>query len=68
VVQKIYDSRTTAGSSEAATRAILNDKVDVLMAQGTPDTTNRPTSESLCGPLGIEPDADRGPVARSGRQ
>ena len=47
VVQKIYDSKgTTAGSSEAANRAILSDKVDVLMAQGTPDTTNAPSD--LC--------------------
>ncbi len=34
---KIYDSKSTvAGSAEAATRAILQDKVDFLMAQGTP--------------------------------
>jgi len=44
---KIYDSKgTMAGSGEAATRAILQDKVDVLMAQGTPDTTNAPSD--LC--------------------
>ena len=43
----IYDSKgTAAGSAEAATRAILNDKVDVVMAQGTPDTTNAPSD--LC--------------------
>jgi branched-chain amino acid transport system substrate-binding protein len=41
---KIYDSKSTvAGSAEAATRAILSDKVDFLMAQGTPDTTNAPS-------------------------
>ena len=44
---KIYDSKgTAAGSGEAATRAILDDKVDVVMAQGTPDTTNAPSD--LC--------------------
>lgn len=44
---EIYDSKgTAAGSGEAATRAILEDKVDVLMAQGTPDTTNAPSD--LC--------------------
>jgi branched-chain amino acid transport system substrate-binding protein len=44
---KIYDSKSTvAGSAEAATRAILQDKVDFLMAQGTPDTTNAPAD--LC--------------------
>lgn len=44
---KIYDSKgTAAGSGEAATQAILNDKVDVVMAQGTPDTTNAPSD--LC--------------------
>ncbi len=44
---KIYDSKgTLAGSSEAAQRAILQDKVDVVMAQGTPDTTNAPSD--LC--------------------
>jgi branched-chain amino acid transport system substrate-binding protein len=44
---KIYDSKgTMAGSGEAATRAILQDKVDVLFAQGTPDTTNAPSD--LC--------------------
>ena len=44
---KIYDSRgTMAGSGEAATRAILKDKVDVVFAQGTPDTTNAPSD--LC--------------------
>ncbi|MEZ5741631.1 MAG: ABC transporter substrate-binding protein [Burkholderiaceae bacterium] len=44
---KLYDSKgTTAGSAEAANRAILQDKADVLMAQGTPDTTNAPSD--LC--------------------
>ncbi|MEZ5652867.1 MAG: ABC transporter substrate-binding protein [Burkholderiaceae bacterium] len=44
---KIYDSKSTiAGSADAATRAILQDKVDVLMALGTPDTTNAPSD--LC--------------------
>lgn len=44
---KIYDSKSTvAGSAEAATRAILSDKVDFLLAQGTPDTTNAPSD--LC--------------------
>jgi branched-chain amino acid transport system substrate-binding protein len=44
---KIYDSKSTvAGSAEAATRAILQDKVDFLFAQGTPDTTNAPAD--LC--------------------
>lgn len=44
---QIYDSEgTMAGSAEAATRAILEDEVDVLMAQGTPDTTNAPSD--LC--------------------
>ena len=48
----IYDSKSTvAGSAEAATRAILNDKVDVLMAQGTPDTTNAPSD--LCERYGV---------------
>lgn len=43
----IYDSKgTAAGSAEAAQQAILNDEVDVLMAQGTPDTTNAPAD--LC--------------------
>ncbi len=43
----IYDSRSTvSGSAEAATRAILQDEVDFLMAQGTPDTTNAPAD--LC--------------------
>lgn len=47
VEYKIYDSKSTvAGSAEAATRAILQDKVDFLMAQGTPDTTNAPSD--LC--------------------
>lgn len=43
----IYDSKSTvAGSADAANRAILSDKVDFLMAQGTPDTTNAPSD--LC--------------------
>lgn len=43
----IYDSKgTAAGAAEAAQRAILDDKVDVVMAQGTPDTTNPPSD--LC--------------------
>lgn len=47
VVYKIYDSKgTTAGSGEAATKAILQDKVDYVLAQGTPDTTNAPAD--LC--------------------
>lgn len=47
IVYKLYDSKgTTAGSADAASRAILQDKVDVLMAQGTPDTTNAPSD--LC--------------------
>jgi len=47
VEYKIYDSKSTvAGSADAATRAILSDKVDFLMAQGTPDTTNAPSD--LC--------------------
>jgi branched-chain amino acid transport system substrate-binding protein len=44
---KVYDSKgTAAGSGSAASDAILKDKVDVLMAQGTPDTTNAPSD--LC--------------------
>jgi len=44
---KVYDSKgTMSGSAEAATRAILDDEVDVVMAQGTPDTTNAPAD--LC--------------------
>jgi branched-chain amino acid transport system substrate-binding protein len=44
---KIYDSKSTvAGSADAANQAILSDKVDFLMAQGTPDTTNAPSD--LC--------------------
>lgn len=47
IVYKIYDSKgTMGGSAEAATQAILKDKVDVLFAQGTPDTTNAPSD--LC--------------------
>jgi branched-chain amino acid transport system substrate-binding protein len=47
VEYKIYDSKSTvAGSAEAASKAILDDKVDVLMADGTPDTTNAPSD--LC--------------------
>lgn len=52
IAYTIYDSKSTvAGSAEAATRAILNDKVDVLMAQGTPDTTNAPSD--LCERYGV---------------
>jgi len=41
---KYYDSKSTpAGSGEAATKAIVEDKVDVVMASFTPDTTNQPT-------------------------
>ena len=41
---KYYDSKSTpAGSGEAATRAIVADKVNVVMASFTPDTTNQPT-------------------------
>ena len=44
---KVYDSKgTAAGSGEAATQAILGDKVDVVMPMGTPDTTNAPSD--LC--------------------
>ncbi|MEM5318277.1 ABC transporter substrate-binding protein [Paraburkholderia sp. JHI869] len=44
IVYRIYDSKSTlAGSAEAATKAILQDHADVLMAQGTPDTTNAPS-------------------------
>ncbi len=44
---KTYDSKSTvAGAADAATRAILQDKVDFLLAQGTPDTTNAPAD--LC--------------------
>jgi branched-chain amino acid transport system substrate-binding protein len=47
IAYRIYDSKgTMAGSGEAATRALLQDKVDVLFAQGTPDTTNAPAD--LC--------------------
>ena len=47
IAYKIFDSKgTMAGSGEAATRAILEDKVDVVFAQGTPDTTNAPSD--LC--------------------
>ena len=49
---KIYDSKgTAAGSAEAAQHAILDDKVDVVMAQGTPDTTNAPSD--LCERYGV---------------
>lgn len=49
---EIYDSRgTAAGSAEAAQEAILNDEVDMLIAQGTPDTTNAPSD--LCERYGI---------------
>lgn len=52
VEYKIYDSKgTAAGSSEAAQRAILEDEVDVVMAQGTPDTTNGPSD--LCERYGV---------------
>jgi len=41
---KYYDSKSTpAGSGEAATKAIVEDKVDVVLASFTPDTTNQPT-------------------------
>ena len=44
---EIFDSKgTMAGSGEAAARAILDAKVDVVFAQGTPDTTNAPSD--LC--------------------
>ena len=47
IVYKIFDSKgTMAGSGEAATKAILDEKVDVVFAQGTPDTTNAPSD--LC--------------------
>ena len=47
IVYKLYDSKgTLAGSADAASKAILQDKVDVLLAQGTPDTTNAPSD--LC--------------------
>lgn len=47
VAFKIYDSKSTvAGSAEAANQAILKDKVNFLLAQGTPDTTNAPSD--LC--------------------
>ena len=52
IESELYDSQSTvAGSAEAATRAILDDGVDVLMAQGTPDTTNAPTE--ICEREGI---------------
>ena len=41
---KYYDSKSTpAGSGAAATKAIVEDKVNVVMASFTPDTTNQPT-------------------------
>ena len=47
IAYKIFDSKgTMGGSGQAATKAILNDKVDVVFAQGTPDTTNAPSE--LC--------------------
>ena len=47
IESKVYDSKSTvAGAADAATRAILQDKVDFLLAQGTPDTTNAPSD--LC--------------------
>jgi branched-chain amino acid transport system substrate-binding protein len=49
---KVYDSKSTvAGSAEVANKAILDDKVDVLMAIGTPDTTNAPSD--LCERYGV---------------
>ncbi len=42
---KYYDSKSSpAGSGAAATKAILEDKVNVVMASFTPDTTNQPTA------------------------
>jgi len=47
IAYKIFDSKgTMAGSGEVATKAILDEKVDVIFAQGTPDTTNAPSD--LC--------------------
>ena len=44
---RTYDSKSTvAGAADAANRAILQDKVDFLLAQGTPDTSNAPAD--LC--------------------
>jgi branched-chain amino acid transport system substrate-binding protein len=41
---KYYDSKSTpAGSGAAATKAIVEDRVNVVMASFTPDTTNQPT-------------------------
>ena len=52
VVTKIYDTKSTiAGSGEAATQAILNDKVDVVIAQGAPETTNAPSD--ICERYGV---------------
>ena len=43
----ILDSKSTvAGSAEATTHAILDDKVDVVIAQGAPETTN--AASDLC--------------------
>ncbi len=42
---KYYDSQSTpAGSGAAATKAIIQDRVNVVMASFTPDTTNQPTA------------------------
>jgi branched-chain amino acid transport system substrate-binding protein len=61
IAYKIYDSKSTvAGSSEAATRAILDDKADVVMPQGTPDTTNAPSD--LCERYGVPCIAANTPV------
>ncbi len=41
---KDYDSKSSpAGSGDAATKAIVEDHVNVVMASFTPDTTNQPT-------------------------
>ena len=45
-VQDLRFEGHDGGSGEAATRAILDEKVDVVFAQGTPDTTNAPSD--LC--------------------
>ncbi len=42
---KYYDSQSTpAGSGAAAAKAIIHDRVNVVMASFTPDTTNQPTA------------------------
>lgn len=52
ITYKLYDSKSTvAGSAEVASKAILEDKVDVLMAIGTPNTTNAPSD--LCERYGV---------------